>query len=50
MWRIPASTDSRSSIGSSSPASHCAAFDAEQVRARRLALQPALQHRVDLVL
>ena len=26
------------------------AFDAEQVRARRLALQPALQHRVDLVL
>ena len=27
-----------------------AALDAEQVRARRLALQPALQHRVDLVL
>ena len=26
------------------------AFDAEQVRARRLALQPALQHGVDLVL
>ena len=27
-----------------------AALDAEQIRARRLALQPALQHRVDLVL
>jgi len=27
-----------------------AAFHAEQIRARRLALQPALQHRVDLVL
>ena len=50
MWRIPASTDSRSSSGQLEAGQPPAALDAEQVRARRLALQAALQHRVDLVL
>ena len=50
MWRIPASTDSRSSTRQLEAGQPPAALDAEQVRARRLALQAALQHRVDLVL
>ena len=50
MWRIPASTDSRSSTRQLQAGQPLAALDAEQVRARRPALQAALQHRVDLVL
>jgi hypothetical protein len=48
--RRPASTDSRSSTGSSQAGEPLAAFDPEQVSERRLVLQPARQHRLDLVL
>ncbi len=50
MWRSAAPTVSASSGGRLSERSHLAALNPERVRARRLALKPAHQYRVHLVL